>query len=334
MRRIILAAAALALSMAGAANRASATETITIGTMQLTTAGGIILAEANGDFAREGLEIKHVWAQAAQDTVMAAAAGSVDLAVGSFTASFYNLAGKGAFKVIWGQTREAPGFHNNGFMVNNATWDAGVRGIKDFPGHRIGITTTGGGLHYAIGLLARKYGFPMSSITLVPMQSFPNLAAAFKGGQIEIMAAASGVIIPIEPMNVGHVIAWSGDETPWQLGAVFLRPQVIATRRPMVEAFLRAYKRGCAMYHNAVNAVDASGAHIQGPGYDQAIATMSTALNLRPHDVEQSIGFMPEDCALDVADIRNQVDFWKSEKLIDQGINADALLDLSFGAKE
>ena len=80
MRRMTLAAACLALSMAGAAHRASATETISVGTMQLTTAGGIILAEANGDFAREGLEIRHVWAQAAQDTVMAAAAGSIDIA--------------------------------------------------------------------------------------------------------------------------------------------------------------------------------------------------------------------------------------------------------------
>jgi NitT/TauT family transport system substrate-binding protein len=214
--------------------RADQVQTISVGTMRLTSAGGVIMAEAHGHFAQEGLAVQHVWSQAAQDTVMAAAAGSVDIAVGSFTASFYNLAGKGAFKIIWGQTQEVPGFRNNGFMVTNAAWDGGLRSLKDLPGHRIGITTTGGGLHYAIGLVARKYGFSMNQITMVPLQSFPNLAAAFKGGQIEAMAAASGVIAPLVPLNIGHVIGWSGDETPWQLGAVFVRPQEIArrTRQP------------------------------------------------------------------------------------------------------
>ena len=33
------------------------------------------LAEANGDLAREGLQVNHFWGQAAQDVVMATAAG-------------------------------------------------------------------------------------------------------------------------------------------------------------------------------------------------------------------------------------------------------------------
>ena len=331
MRRIWWLALACAALLHGPA-RAEELQKISIGTMRLTSAGGVVMAQAHGHFAREGLLVENVWGQAAQDAVLAAAAGSVDIAVGSFTASFYNLAGKGAFKIVWGQSQEVPGFRNNGFMVSNAAWDSGFRSLKDLPGHRIGITTTGGGLHYAIGLLSRKYGFRMNQVVMVPMQSFPNLAAAFKGGQIESIAAASGVIAPLVPLNIGHVIGWSGDETPWQLGAVFLKPQTIAQRRPMLEAFLRGYKKGCADYHDALNARDAQGNPTRGPGYDEAIAVLSQALLLAPNVVEGSISYLPEDCALNVPDVRNQVSFWREEGLIDPGIDADKLLDLSFGA--
>lgn len=330
MQKHLLAALALVASLIAPAARAEM-QTVTIGTLQLTTAGALVLAEANGDLAREGLQVNHFWGQAAQDVVMATAAGAVDIATASFTASFYNLAGKGAFKIIWGQTREVPHFHNNGYVASNAAWDAGLRSLKDLPGHRIGITTTGGGLHYSLGLLSRKFGWPMSAITMVPLQSFPNLVAAFRGGQLEVMAAASGVIAQLPPGS-GHVLGWSGDETPWQLGAVFLRPQFIAQHRPTVEAFLRAYKNGCARYNHALNAVDANGDPAPGPGYEEALAQMATGLGMRRDDVVRSLGYMPEDCALDVADIRNQVNFWQSENLIDKSIKADDLLDLSFGA--
>jgi hypothetical protein len=75
---------------------------------------------------------------------------------------------------------------------------------------------------------------------------------------------------------------------------------------------------------------DAQGNPTRGPGYDEAILTLSKVLLLQPQEVEKSIAYMPADCALNVADVRNQVAFWREEWLIDSSVNADNLLDTSF----
>jgi NitT/TauT family transport system substrate-binding protein len=319
----------LALLLVTAARPAAALETVTVASLPLTSAGAMVVARTRGYFTSEGLEVRPFFSQAAQDSVMAVASGSADIGVGSFTAGFYNLAGKGAFRIIGGQSREVPGFRNNGFMVSDDAWDHGLRSLKDLPGHRVGITTTGGGLHYAVGLLGRKYGYAMNQLTLVPMQNFPNLVAAFKGGQLDVMAAASGVMAPLVAQNVGHVIGWSGDETPWQLGAVFVRPVVLQTSRPMLLAFLRGYRRGCADYHAAMNATDETGKPTRGADHDAMVALLAEQLQTPPAAIEASVAYIPADCALDVADVRNQIRFWQQEGLLDPTVSADAMLDMS-----
>ena len=67
-------------------------------------------------------------------------------------------------------------------------------GLKDFAGKRLATTTTGSTFHYSIGILAAKYGFDVKSVTLVPLQSLPNMAAAQVSLQFGLRGYNSTVI--------------------------------------------------------------------------------------------------------------------------------------------
>ena len=192
----------------------------------------------------------------------------------AFTAGFYNLAAKGGLKVIAAQSAEKPGYPLVAIAVTNAAWDAGVRSIKDLAGKRIAMTTAGSSMHYSIEIVARKHGVDPKTITMVPLNSLPNMAAAFKGGTVD------GAIFPVttwrqvEADAGGHLIAWVGDEAPWQLGGVFTSPKTIAERRPLVEKFIAGYQRGAAAYNEAFGKRE-NGKLVPGPGYDELLAILA-----------------------------------------------------------
>ena len=53
------------------------------------------------------------------------------------------------------------------------------------------MTTAGSSMHYSIEVVARRHGIDTKTINMVPLQSLPNMAAAFKGGTVD------GAIYPV-----------------------------------------------------------------------------------------------------------------------------------------
>ena len=111
--------------------------------------------------------------------------GDADLGVTAFTAGFFNLAAKGGLKVVAAQSAERPGYQLNVIAVTNAAWEQGVRSVKDLTGKRVAVTTVGSSVHYSLEVVARKYGVDTKALTIVALQSIPNMVAAFKGGQVD-----------------------------------------------------------------------------------------------------------------------------------------------------
>ena len=262
---------------------------------------------------------------------LAIVSGDADFGTTAFTAGFYNLAAKGGLKVIAAQSAERPGFQLNVIAVTKTAWDAGVRSIKDLAGKRVAMTTAGSSMHYSIEILARKYGVDAKTITMVPLQSLPNMAAAFKGGQVDAASFPITTYRQVEAEAGGHIIAYVGDEEPWQLGAVFTAPKTIIERRPLVEKFLVGYRRGAAAYNQAFGKRE-NGKLVPGPNYDEMIALLSMALKQPPERVAQGLPFVDPEGRLDVGDIYKQVAFWQASGQVAKDADPKSFIDLSFVA--
>ena len=216
---------------------------------------------------------------AAAQPPLAVVSGDVDFAVTGLTASFYNLAAKGGVKIIGAQSREEPGFNLVAYMVTNDAYAKGFRSLKDFAGKSVATTTTGSTFHYSLGKLAQKYEFDMNSIVLRQLNALPAMQAAFKGGQVDATLVPVNGARALEKEGAGKILGWVGDETPWQLGALFTSPKNIAERRPVVEALRARLPEGRDRLSQGVQQrATRRGKIVRGEGFDDMMRIMSATM--------------------------------------------------------
>ncbi len=322
------AMAAFAVTSVSSA-QAQPLEKVSIGALRLSSSGAVFIAREKGYFREQGIDVELKVFTAAQQVPVAVTSNDADFGVTGLTAGFYNLAGRGALRIVAAQSREEPGYQLVAYMVTNKAYESGFRGLKDFAGKRVAMTTTGSTFHYSLGLLAQKYGFDAKSVSLVPLQTLPNMAAAFKGAQVDATLAPVTIARQLEADGAGRIVGWVGDETPWQLGALFTSPRMITERRRTLERFIVAYQKGSRDYHLAFNARD-KGMEVRGPGYDEAIGILSKVLEQPVNLVRVGLPYVDPEGRLNVADIYNQVAFWQGAGLVERSVDAKAILELGF----
>src|SRR3954468_24349978 len=213
-----------------------------VGVLRLSSSAPVFIAQDKGYFRDAGIEIELRFFDAAQPIAVATTSGDVDIGITAFTAGLYNLAGKGTLKVIGGMSREKAGYPLIGYFASNQAYANGLTTPKDLAGKRVAVTQTGSSFHYSLGLLADKYGFKLSEVKVLPLQSLSNAAAALKGETVD--AALLPVSTARKLMDEGgaKLLGWVGDETPWQLGAVFASPKTL-TNKALVTRFLAVLAR-------------------------------------------------------------------------------------------
>ena len=328
-RRAVLAVAGTMLAGL-AAVPAAAQEKTSIGVLALSSSGPVYIAKSKGYFAREGLDVDLRIFTSAQQVPVAVASGDVDFGVTGLTAGYYNLAAKGAVTIIAAQSRDEPGYPLSAYVATRAAHEAGLAKPADLKGRRIAITTVGSTFHYMIGILGQKHGFTVKDVTMVPLQDVPKMVAAFKGGQVDAMLAPVTVARQVVADGAGTIVGWVGDETPWQLGALFTSPKMISARRETVAKFVRAYQAAAAEYHAAFNARDAQAKPVKGPNYDELLAIIAEATRQKPEIVAEGLPYIDPEGRLMVNDIYNQVKFWQSEEQVDKALEPASILDLTF----
>jgi NitT/TauT family transport system substrate-binding protein len=303
---------------------------VSVGALRLTSSGPIFIALDKGYFREQGLDVELKLFTAAAQPPLAVVSGDVDFAVTGLTASFYNLAAKGGVKIIGAQSREEPGFNLVAYMVTNDAYAKGFHALKDFAGKSVATTTTGSTFHYSLGKLAQKYGFDINSVVLRQLNALPAMQAAFKGGQVDATLVPVNGARQLEQEGAGRILGWVGDETPWQLGALFTSPKNIMERRPVVEAFVRAYQKAATAYHKAFNTRDASGKIIHGESFDDMMRIMAAAMQQPAELLQVGLPYVDPKGRLLVDDIYNQLAFWQSVNLVDKSAKAKDMLDLTF----
>ena len=319
LRRIVLSIAALALSAIGAQ-----AEAIKVGILKVGASGPVYVAADRGYFTEQGLEVQLVDFESGQSVAVAVASGGIDIGVTGLTAGLYNLASGGQLRVIAGLHREAPTFHMEGYFAAKRAYDSGLTSLKDFPGHSVAITTVGSTTHYAVALLAMKYGFPLERVRILPLQSNSNSAAAVTGGQADA-AMVAGVMEGDVEKGGAKLLGWVGDETPWQIGSVFVSTKTDGERQDMLRHFLAALGKAAQDYHDAFT--NAEGMREDGSTAPAALASMSKFLGLPPEKLDHQIPYVDPHLGLDVKDMARQIDWYRSQGMVKGDITVDKLVD-------
>lgn len=303
-------------------------ETIKIGSLTVANVGPIYIAKDKGYFAAEGLTVDLASFDAAQPVAVAVASGSVDFGVTSTSAGFYSLAGQGPLRIISGLYSEAPGFHNFAVVASTHAYASGLKSYKDLPNHSVATSQIGSPVHYSLALIAEKYQLDLKSIRLLPLQGIPNMLSALIGNQADAAIITGTAVTSALQAGQVQLLGWVGDETPWQAAVTFTTTKMLSDRPKTVQAFLRAFRQGTRDYHDAFTGPGEQRA--DGPGAPEALAIIGKYTNQTPDKVRLSIAYVDAGARLDIKDILHQVDWFKSQKMLKDEINGDAVMDNNY----
>ncbi len=324
-------AAALLMASLIPAARAGEPEKVRVGILRLASSGGMFIAVDRGYFADAGLAPELIYFDAAQPIAVAAASGDIDVGITAFTTGLFNLAGKGALAVVAGQSREEKGFPLIAYLAATHGPGSAIKTLKDLPGHSIGVTQLGSSFHYSLGLLAEKYGFSLAQSRIVPLQSLSNVAAALKGGAVEAALLPITSATPLVQSGDAKLLGYVGDETPWQLGAVFVSRR-FAPQADSITRFLAAYRRGARDYHDGLNEAAADGTVPVTPATKPLLDIIARYANQTVDQVRVGLPYVDPEAKLDTADVAHQIRWNQEQGFVDKGFTVEKVIDPRFVA--
>jgi NitT/TauT family transport system substrate-binding protein len=296
-----------------------------IGVLRLSSSAPVFIAQDKGYFREAGLDIELKFFDAAQPIAVATTSGDVDFGVTAFTAGLYNLAGKGTLKVIGGMSREKAGFPLIGYFASNNAFAAGLKTPKDLAGKRVAVTQVGSSFHYSLGLLADKYGFKLADVKVLPLQSLSNAAAALKGETVDAALLPVSTARTLIDAGGAKLLGWAGDETPWQLGAVFASTKTLADK-PLVTKLLGVLARADREYHDVILASVADGKAPINETTKPLLEIIAKYTNLPVEQVVGNCAYIDPDGKLDVRNVGNQIGWLQEQGFVDKGFDVDTII--------
>jgi len=302
---------------------------IKVGALRFTSHSASFIALQKGYFAKAGLDVELKFFQAAQPMAVAIASGDIDYAVTAISGGLVSLAQKGAIKVIGGALSEEQGIDGQQILVSNAAWDAGVRSPKMLNGKTYGVTQAGSSFHYVGANIAKLEGI---SLTFKPLQKVGAVIGALKSGQIDAWNIVPHIAKPLVKSgavkSIGSVAAYLPN---YQITTVFTSAKNAANERAMTESFLQGFSQGVDEYARVM---------IDRREGDAGVQAMVDIIHKyvyadRPREkaapsIINGTMRLNAGAALNMASVKDQLEWFKSEGLVDKSVTMDMLVDPSY----
>ncbi|MGO8911132.1 MAG: ABC transporter substrate-binding protein [Bradyrhizobium sp.] len=317
------------LALAAGSARADDALKARVGVLRLSSSAPVFIAQDKGYFRDAGLDVELKFFDAAQPIAVATTSGDVDFGITAFTAGLYNLAGKGTLKVIGGMSREKAGYPLIGYFASNNAYASGLKTPKDLAGKRVAVTQVGSSFHYSLGLLADKYGFKLADVKVLPLQSLSNAAAALKGETVDAALLPVSTARKLIDDGGAKLLGWVGDETPWQLGAIFASPKTLSNRA-LVTKLLAALDRADREYYDVILASVTDGKAPVNAQTKPLLAIIAKYTNLPLEQVVGNCAYIDPDGRLDVKNVANQIEWLQGQGFVDKGFTVDAIIARDF----
>ncbi len=319
------ATAALAFGAPAIANNRK----IRVGALRFTSHSASFIALERGYFAEAGLDVEFVFFQAAQPMAVAIASGDIDYAVTAVSGGLISLAQKGAIKVIGGALSEDSALDGQQILVSDAAFQAGITEPSKLGGKSFGITQSGSSFHYMGSQIAKAEGVELS---FKPLQKVGAVIGALKSGQIDAWSIVPHIAKPLAGSGAVHIIGAVKDYVPnYQITTVFTSAKNAADEREMTQSFLSAFSKGVDDYAAAM---------IDRKDGDDGVNAMVDLIHKyvyvdRPREkaapsIINGTMRLNSNAALNLASVQHQLDWFKSEDLVDSSIMIDDLVDQSY----
>ncbi len=302
---------------------------IKVGALRFTSHSGSFIAYERGYFADAGLDVEFEFFQAAQPMAVAVASRDIDYAVTAISGGLISLAQKGAVKVIGGALSEEPGIDGQKILASDAAYQAGLTSPAALDGKSFGVTQAGSSFHYMGSKIAAAEGV---NVSFKPLQKVGAIIGALKSGQIDAWSIVPHIAKPLSGSGAVHIIGNVADYIPdYQVTTVFTSANNAANERDMTGAFIGAFSEGINGYAAAM--IDKTGGE---DGMNEMVDLIHKYVYTdRPREkaapsIINGTMRLNTGAALNLASVQDQLDWFKSEDLVDASVSMEDLVDTSY----
>ena len=333
LSRLKLSVLALATAVSfGSATAAMAADKIKVGALRFTSHAASFVAFEKGYFKDQGLDVEFIYFQAAQPMAVAIASGDVNFGVTAVSGGLINLANKGAIKVIGGALQEEKGIDGQIILASTKSYEAGLTSPAMLNGKTFGITQTGSSFHYMAHKIAMKEGFATSEIKVKPLQKVGAVIGALKSGQIDGWSIVPHIAKALMKGGAVTKIGMVSDYIPdYQVTTVFTSADYAANKKDVVKRFLKAFSMGADDFNDALVDKTAGDAAAE----DMVKLIHKYVYASRPYEkaapsIRNGAMRINKNARLNLTNIKDQLNWFKSEGLVSKDISIDTLVDSSF----
>ncbi len=303
------------------------TTPINVGALRFTSHAASFVAYERGYFQEEGLDVTFKFFQAAQPMAIAVASNDMDYAVTAISGGLISLSQKGAAKVIAGALREEAGIAGQKILASDAAYKAGLTSPSQMNGKSFAITQSGSSFHYMGSKIAAQEGITLS---FKPLQKVGTIIGSLKSGQIDSWSIVPHIAKSLQASRSIHTIGNISDYLPdYQVTVVFTSAANAKNKRSTTEAFLRAFAKGAADFNAALVdlTTDAETAEEMVKLIHKYVYTLRPYKKAAPLIRNGAMRISPD---LNTDSVKDQIDWFKSEKLIKETITFETLVDTSY----
>ncbi|MBV5264816.1 ABC transporter substrate-binding protein [Pinisolibacter aquiterrae] len=330
-RRLLVGAGALGLAGLVPTPSRAATK-LNLGVLRLGSHAPSFIAHERGYFRDEGFDVELKFFEAAQPLAVAIASGDADYGVTAMSGGLVSLAEKDAVRVIGGALREEKGHVGSVVLASNKAWEAGLKSPKDLAGHSFGITTAGSSFHFMIHKVAQAVGVPMSEISLRPLQKLGAIVAALSSGQIDSWAIQPSIAKKMIDAGTAKQIGVISDYAPdYQVTTVFTSKANASDDRAKTKAFLKAYARAVDDFDDAF--VDRTAPASEVDAIAEIVhryVNTTTPADVARATLVSDATRINRGLALSMKSLREQLDWFKAEKMVKDTVTPEMVFDTSY----
>jgi ABC-type nitrate/sulfonate/bicarbonate transport system substrate-binding protein len=186
-----------------------------------------------GIFAKHGLEVQSIAFHGDARMQQAAAAGSLDILVGSGPAM--------AFIAKGAPIKAVAAMAGPPLLMCIVARPDGPKSAADLKGKKVGVSTAGSLTFWLVSRTSDLQGWGPRGIHAQPMGAMPGQLAALKRGDLDAVVMDLGTAFKLEQLHEGRIIVRFTELKDFHIHVIFATNKIIAEKPDAVRAFLKGW---------------------------------------------------------------------------------------------
>jgi NitT/TauT family transport system substrate-binding protein len=302
---------------------------VAIGYTQTATDIGLYVADKRGYFKEEGIDFQFVLFDSAARMVAPVAGGDLQAVAGAPSAAFFNAVARGIdIRMVADKVSTPPGRTSQTLIVRKDLVESGkFKTIADLKGGKIANSAPGTAANVTLGKMLARGGLKITDIDQVFLP-FPQMVVALANKAVD-------AALPAEPATTEAIkrdlaVKVLGDDVAYpnhEIAVIFLTGKFLSEKPDAAKRFLKAYLRG-VRDHNDGLGPDGKFAGEKG---EAIIKILNEYTPIKDPDFFKgfALAACDPDGTLNIDSIKNDLESFKADKLIEGDVGMDKVVDQS-----